>query len=163
DLRAGLDADGRIVAWETEMWLPANRPGARPLLAAQAAGIPQEDGRNAAAIGENGDPSYAVDNARVVAHWLKDTPLVPSNLRAPGKVANVFAVEGFIDEIAAAVGADPLVFRLSRLTDPRAIEALSRASTMFGWRARPSPNRQPKEGGLLIGQGIAYTRYKQTQ
>ena len=58
DLRAGLDAAGRIVAWETQMWVPANLPGARPSLAAQAAGIPQDAGRNAAAIQENGDPPY---------------------------------------------------------------------------------------------------------
>ncbi len=163
DLRAGLDPSGRIVAWETEMWIPANRPGARPLLGAQAAGIPQESGRNAAAIFENGDPSYDVEHARVVAHWLKDTPLVPSNLRAPGKVANVFAVEGFIDEIAAAIGADPLAFRLSRLTDPRAIEALTRASATFGWKARPSPNPQPVQGTRLIGRGLGYTHYKQAE
>ena len=163
DLRAGLDPSGRIVAWETEMWIPANRPGARPLLGAQAAGIPQESGRNAAAIFENGDPSYDVEHVRVVAHWLKDTPLVPSNLRAPGKVANVFAVEGFVDEIAAAIGADPLAFRLNRLTDPRAIEALTRASATFGWKARPSPNPQPGQGTRLIGQGLGYTHYKQAE
>jgi CO/xanthine dehydrogenase Mo-binding subunit len=163
DLRAGLDPSGRIVAWETEMWIPANRPGARPLLGALAAGIPQDSGRNAAAVFENGDPSYEVEHVRVVAHWLKDTPLVPSNLRAPGKVANVFAVEGFVDEIAAAIGADPLGFRLSRLTDPRAIEVLTRASATFGWKARPSPRPQPRQSTRLIGQGLAYTHYKQAE
>jgi CO/xanthine dehydrogenase Mo-binding subunit len=163
DLRAGLDPSGRIVAWDTRMWIPANRPGARPLLAAQAAGIAQESGRNAAAVFENGDPSYDVEHVRVVAHWLRDTPLVPSNLRAPGKVANVFAVEGLIDEIAAAIGADPLAFRLSRLTDPRAIEALTRTSAAFGWNARPSPNPQPRQGPRLVGRGLAYTHYKQAE
>ena len=102
DLRAGLDPAGRIVAWETEMWVPANLPGARPFLAAQAAGIPQDAGRNAAAVQENGDPPYESGSVRVVAHWTKETPLMTSNLRAPGKIANVFAVEGFTDEIAAA-------------------------------------------------------------
>ena len=163
DLRAGLDPSGRIVAWETEMWIPANRPGARPLLAAQAGGIPQDSGRNAAAVFENGDPSYDVEHVRVVAHWLKDTPLEPSNLRAPGKVANVFAVEGFVDEIAAAVGADPLAFRLNRLADPRAIEALTRATATFGWKPRSSPNPQSRQGARLIGQGLAYTHYKQSE
>ena len=87
DLRAGLDAGGRLAAWQTEMWVPANHRGARILLAAGAAGLPQDNGRDAAAIYENGDPSYAVDHVRVVAHWLRDTPLNPSNLRAPGKPA----------------------------------------------------------------------------
>ena len=57
---------------------------------------------------ENGDPAYAADHVRVLAHWMRDTPLNPSNLRAPGKPANVFAVEGFTDEIAAALKVDPL-------------------------------------------------------
>jgi CO/xanthine dehydrogenase Mo-binding subunit len=163
DLRAGLDPAGRLVAWETQMWVPANRAGARPLLAAQAAKLPQDDGRNAAALQENGDPSYDLPHVRVIAHWLKDTPLVPSNLRAPGKIANVFAVEGFIDEIAAAARVDPLAFRLSRLTDPRGIEVLSKATTAFGWRPRPSPNPQARQGARLIGQGLSYIRYKQAE
>ena len=86
-----------------------------------------------------------------------------SNLRAPGKIANVFAVEGFTDEIAAAVGVDPLEFRLSRLTDPRAIEALTRTATAFGWQTRTSPNPQARQGNLLVGRGIAYMRYKQAE
>jgi len=163
DLRAGLDPAGRILAWETQMWVPANLPGARPLLAAQAARIPQDAGRNAAAVQENGDPPYESGSIRVVAHWTKETPLMTSNLRAPGKIANVFAVEGFTDEIAAALNVDPLAFRLSRLTDPRAVEALTRAATTFGWRARPSPNPQSRQGGLMVGQGIAYVHYKQAE
>lgn len=163
DLRAGLDPSGRIVAWQTEMWVPANHPGARPLLAAQAGGIPQDSGRNAAAVAENGDPSYDLEHVRVVAHWTKETPLEPSNLRAPGKVANAFAVEGFIDEIAAAAGADPLAFRLTRLTDPRAVAVVTRAATVFGWKPRRSPNPEAREGSWLTGQGIAYVHYKQAE
>jgi nicotinate dehydrogenase subunit B len=163
DLRAGVDAEGRIVAWETEMWIPANRRGARTLLAAQAAGIPQDNGRDAAAIFENGDPSYDAPHVRVVGHWMRDTPLNPSNLRAPGKPANVFAVEGMVDEIAAALGVDPLAFRTSRLTDRRALDALTRGSTAFGWQSRPSPNPDRRVGGLLVGRGVAYTRYKQAE
>ena len=164
DLRAGLDPAGRILAWETQMWVPANLPGREAAVSRRtAAGIPQDAGRNAAAVQENGDPPYDAGSVRVVAHWTKETPLMTSNLRAPGKIANVFAVEGFTDEIAAAVAVDPLAFRLSRLTDPRGIEALTRTATAFGWRARPSPNPQPRQGSLMVGQGIAYVRYKQTE
>jgi CO/xanthine dehydrogenase Mo-binding subunit len=163
DLRAGVAADGRIVAWETEMWIPANRRGARILLAAQDAGIPQDNGRDAAGIFENGDPSYDTERVRVRAHWMRDTPLNPSNLRAPGKPANVFAVEGLIDEIAAMIGADPLAYRISRSSDPRAREALKRAADAFGWQARPAPNPQRRQGTLLVGRGMAYTRYKQAE
>jgi CO/xanthine dehydrogenase Mo-binding subunit len=163
DLRAGVDAEGRIVAWDTEMWIPANRRGARILLAAEAAGIPQDHGRDAAGIFENGEPSYEASRVRVRAHWMRDTPLNPSNLRAPGKPANVFAVEGLIDEIAAATGADALAYRLSRSTDPRARAVLTRAAAAFGWQPRPAPGPPRRQGAVSLGQGLAYTRYKGTE
>src|SRR5206468_1685027 len=59
DLQAGLDASGRIVAWDTQMWLPVSRPGARPLLGVDAAGLPQDHGQSPALISQNGDPPYA--------------------------------------------------------------------------------------------------------
>ena len=163
DVRAGLDASGRIVGWETDMWVPASPPGARALLAADAAGLAQDHGQGAGAITQNGDPPYQADTVRVVAHWVKDTPLQLSNLRAPGKIANVFAVEALTDELAVAAGVDPVEFRLKRLTDPRAIEAITRTASAFGWQARTSPNPQPRQGRLLVGRGFAYMRYKQNE
>jgi nicotinate dehydrogenase subunit B len=163
DLRAGLDAEGRIVAWETQMWLPTTVPGARPLLGVDAAGIAQPHGQGTGLISQNGDPPYAAQNVRVIVHWLKETPLRPSNLRAPGKIANVFAVEGFTDELAAAAGMDAVEFRLRGLSDPRAIEVLKRTAEMIGWQPRPSPNPQRAQGNLLVGRGMAYARYKQVE
>ena len=163
DLRGGIDAEGRIIAWETEMWIPANTPGARPLLAADAAGIAQSHGQSSGLLSQNGDPPYAASNVRVVAHWLKQTPLRPSNLRAPGKIANVFAVESFADEMAAAAKMDAVAYRLRGLSDPRAIEVLKRAAEMMGWQARPSPNPQAARGNMLSGRGVAYARYKQSE
>ncbi|MBI3402682.1 MAG: xanthine dehydrogenase family protein molybdopterin-binding subunit [Acidobacteria bacterium] len=163
DLRAGLDASGRIVAWDTQMWLPTTRPGARAFLAADAAGIAQEHGMSSGLLSQNGDPPYETERVRVVAHWLKETPLVPSNLRAPGKIANVFAVESFTDEIAAAAGVDPVAFRLKRLSDARAVEVVTRTAQAFGWKERPSPNSAAKQGTLLAGRGVAYMRYKQAE
>ena len=153
DLQAGLDAEGRIAAWQTEMWIPVNRRGARILLAAEAAGLPQDSGRDAAGIHENGDPCYPVEHVRVLAHWLRDTPLNPSNLRAPGKPGNVFAVEGFIDEIAAATSTDPLAFRLQRPHRPprpggaearRGSLQMGRASVAEPGRPRRLPPRRPR-------------------
>ena len=145
------------------MWIPANRRGARILLAAEAAGLPQDGGRDAAAIFENGEPPYAAARVRVRADWLRDTPLNPSNLRAPGKPANIFAVEGVIDDLAAGLKVDALAFRQQRLTDPRALEVLSRAASAFGWNPRPSPNPSAIENGRFAGRGMAYLRYKMTE
>jgi CO/xanthine dehydrogenase Mo-binding subunit len=163
DVRAGLDAAGRIVAWETEMWVPNAAPGARALVAADAARISQEHGTGSGAITQNGDPPYDTDHVRVVAHMIKETPLQLSNLRAPGKIANVFAVEAFTDELAAAAGVDPVEFRMKRLTDPRALEAIGRTASAFRWEPRTSPNPRARQGNLLVGRGIAYMRYKQAE
>jgi nicotinate dehydrogenase subunit B len=162
-LNGGIDAQGRIVAWETEMWIPKTRPGNRALLAAEAAGIPQDHGQSTGSMTQNTDPPYTAQNVRVTSHWLKETPLRNSNLRAPGKIANVFAVESFTDEMAAAAGADPVEFRLRGLKDPRAIDVLKRAAEMIGWQPRPSPNPRAGQGSLLVGRGMAYVRYKQAE
>jgi nicotinate dehydrogenase subunit B len=163
DIRGALDAENRIAAWETQMWLPANVQGSRPLLAVDDAGIAQPHGRGAGQISQNGDPPYAAPNVKVVVHWLKETPLRLSNLRAPGKIANVFAVESFTDELAAAAGIDPVEFRLRGITDARAIDVIKRATEMIGWESRPSPNSRPQSGNVRVGRGMAYMRYKQME
>ncbi|HXQ64992.1 MAG TPA: molybdopterin cofactor-binding domain-containing protein [Alphaproteobacteria bacterium] len=165
ELEASLDAKGAIAAWRTEMWLPAATKGMPnvPLLAPEAAGIKQELGLFAGLIGQNGDPPYAVADMEAVVHWLKETPLRPSNIRAPGKIANSFAVEGFTDELAAEARRDPLEFRLSALSDPRGIVVLKRAAELFGWTPRPSPNPERAAGKPAIGRGLAYVHYKHNE
>src|SRR5262249_16864186 len=110
DLRAALDASGNITAWETEAGRPGNTPNlrSRPMLAFLAAGIPQQVGQSVAQVQGNAYPSYELPNITATVHWLKSTPLRPSNLRAPGKPGNVFGVESFIDELAAAANRDSL-------------------------------------------------------
>ena len=162
-LRGGLDSQGRIVSWETQMWLPKNVPGTRALLGVDAAGISQDHGQGAGLMTANADPPYATPNMRVVAHYLADSALRISNLRAPGKIANVFAVESFADEMAAESGTDAVEFRLRALDDPRAIEVLKRTAEMIGWQARPSPNPRAAQGNMLVGRGVAYMRYKQVE
>src|ERR1700681_4571217 len=123
----------------------------------------QEHGQGAGQMTANADPPYAIPNTRIVVHYLADSALRISNLRAPGKIANVFAAESFADEMAAAAGADAVEFRLRGLSDVRAIEVIERAADMIGWQARPSPNPQAARGSLLAGRGIAYMRYKQAE
>ncbi len=161
DMRAGIDAQGHILAWDTEMWLPTTTRGHRPYLAFDAAGIAQEHGQGAGQISQNGDPPYTAPNVRVLVHWLKQTPLRPSNLRAPGKIANVFAVESFVDELAAAAGVDPVAYRLRDLQDPRAIAVLKRATEMIDWQPRTTP--RTAQGNIMTGRGVAYMRYKQAE
>jgi CO/xanthine dehydrogenase Mo-binding subunit len=129
-----------------------------PLLGPAEAGIEQVRGITTGLISQNGDPPYKVPNVEVLVHWLKDSPLRPSNIRAPGKIANTFAVESFWDELAAAAGRDPLAFRLDGLDDPRGAEVLNRAAALIGWQKRASPRQ---DGGF--GRGLAYVHYKHNE
>jgi nicotinate dehydrogenase subunit B len=162
-LEGALDAEGRIAAWRTEMWLPratANLPNV-PLLAPDAAGIAQSPGLSTGLISQNGDPPYAVPHQEVQVHWLKTAPLRPSNLRAPGKIANSFAVESFTDELAAAAQRDPVEFRLQALSDPRGVEVIRRAAAALRWQPRASPG--PGNGQRASGRGFAYVHYKHNE
>ena len=163
DVRAAIDSEGKIAAWETQMWLPGGPSGERALVGPESAGMKQDHGEGAGLMTMNADPPYSAPHVRVVAHNLKDTPLRLSNLRAPGKIANVFAVEGFTDELAAAFGMDAVEYRRRGLTDPRALAVLDRAAAMIGWQTRPSPNPQAAQGNFRVGRGIAYMRYKQAE
>ncbi|MBI4013994.1 MAG: xanthine dehydrogenase family protein molybdopterin-binding subunit [Candidatus Rokubacteria bacterium] len=165
ELRAAVDERGEVAAWETQAWLPAATAGLPniPLLAPDAAGIPQPAGRASGLIQQNLDPPYRLPNVHAVVHWLADTPLRPSHIRAPGKVANTFAVESFVDEIAALAGADPVAFRLRHLADARGIEVLRRTAARMGWQARPSPRPVDPAAAVLTGRGLAYVHYKHTE
>jgi CO/xanthine dehydrogenase Mo-binding subunit len=162
DLRAALDASGNIAAWETEAYSPENTPNlpSRPLIAFVAAGIAQPVGLSVAQMQGNAYPSYELPNMTATMHWLKTTPLKPSNLRAPGKPGNTFAVESFIDELAAAAGRDPLEFRLAHLKDEFGANLMKRVAERMNWKPRPFPNRDNGRAAVMTGRGLSYVWYK---
>jgi CO/xanthine dehydrogenase Mo-binding subunit len=164
DIAGVVSPDGEILDWRTEMWLPETTRGmpSIPLLGPAAAGLASIRGLNAGMTAQNGDPPYAAGAVQVVVHWLKDTPLRPAPLRSPGKPANCFAVESFIDELAAAIGQDPVAFRVRRLFDPRGLEVMRRTAALMSWqgRASPGPNR---DAALARGRGISYVHYKHSE
>jgi CO/xanthine dehydrogenase Mo-binding subunit len=163
DLRATLTPDGRIDAWETEMWLPRATANLEwiPLLSPLAAGLKQPEGKSTGLATQNGDPPYPANAMKVHVHWLGAAPLRPSNIRAPGKVANSFAVESFVDELAAQAKIDPIEFRLRGLADPRGREVIERVAKLMRWSARPSPARPQR--GIASGRGMAYVHYKHNE
>jgi nicotinate dehydrogenase subunit B len=161
-LKASLDSDGAISDWNFEVWSNTHsmRPGgAGSMLAAQHMAQPfappapkplplPEGGGDRNAI-----PIYKFPNARVVHHFIPAMPLRISAMRALGAYHNVFSIESFMDELARAVGADPVEFRLKHLDDSRGRDVINKAAQEFGWR---KGQKAPQDRGF----GFAFARYK---
>ena len=160
DLQAGLDANGNVVAWYSQVYVPESATGSVnvKLVAAELAGLPHETGMVPGNIIQNTAIPYTFPNVRTVAHRLAETPFRPSWIRAPGRMQNTFGNESFMDELAAAVGADPLEFRLRYLNDPRGVELLKRLASFAQWQSRKSPKQ--KSGDVATGRGLTYIKYE---
>jgi nicotinate dehydrogenase subunit B len=164
DISGVVDSTGRIREWRTVMWLPQTTKGLPdiPLLGPAAAGLDDVRGLQPGLISQNADPPYPADSVQVLVHWLSNTPLRPAPIRSPGKPANCFAVESFMDELAAAAGLDPVEFRLRGLTDSRGVEVIKRAAALMNWQSRPSPGPN-KAAAVMRGRGFAYVHYKHNE
>jgi len=163
-LRADLDASGAVVGWTEDIW--SNPHSTRPngisganLLASWhlERPFPPSPPRNPPLPGggshRNGIPIYAFPNERVTNRLVKRMPIRVSALRALGATANVFAIESFMDELAAAAGADPVAFRLKHLQDDRARTVIETVAKNAGWRPA-------EKGDGARGRGIGFARYK---
>ena len=163
-LKADLDRDGQVVRWAEDIW--SNSHSTRPnglgginLLAAWHLAQPHKASppRNPPLPGggshRNAIPIYEFPNERVTNRLVKRMPVRVSALRALGATANVFAIESFMDELAAAAGADPVEFRLRHLKDPRARAVIEAVAAKAGWR-------KGEKGDGTRGRGIGFARYK---
>jgi CO/xanthine dehydrogenase Mo-binding subunit len=148
-----------VVAWKSEFFIPEGAAGNVPLVAAELAGLPHETALAPGNIIQNSALPYALPNIRTVCHRLASTPFRPSWIRTPGRMQNTYANEAFLDELAAAAGADPLEYRLRYLKEPRAIELLQRLAALAKWEARPSP-RKDASGDIARGRGLTYVKYE---
>ncbi|WP_369215857.1 xanthine dehydrogenase family protein molybdopterin-binding subunit [Streptomyces flavofungini] len=94
----------------------------------------------------------------------------PSWMRAPGEAPGMYALESAMDELADALGMDPVELRLRNdtRTEPDSgkpfssrhlAECLREGARRFGWSARDRRPRTHAEGPLLIGTGVASATY----
>ncbi|MDP9820779.1 xanthine dehydrogenase family protein molybdopterin-binding subunit [Nocardioides massiliensis] len=164
ELAAVLDESGKIVRWSHHAWgtthvmRPMVRGGPnllagchldpptpldppRPFLGAEVG------------IHRNADPIYRFDEKVIVKHFVPQTPLRTSSMRALGAHANVFAIESFMDELAAGLHVSPIDFRLRHLDDLRARAVLEAAANAAEWDGEPTA-----EYG--VGSGVGLARYK---
>jgi nicotinate dehydrogenase subunit B len=161
DLRANLDPSGVVTAWESEFFIPQGAATNVDLVAATLADLPAEHLISPGGIINDSAIGYKFPNIRTVCHRLETTPLRPSWIRAPGRMQNTFANECFVDEIAAAINADPLEFRVKH-TDPadkRGLEVLDRLAKLANWEKRPSPQKSIA-GNVVKGRGCSYVKYE---
>jgi len=166
DLAAGLDAQGEVSGVQfTSRAFSGGEVNFRPdamgnYLGAQLTGIPNTTGVDEFAQWGVQAPPYLFKNVHATAHVVpafhdSGSPLRTTHLRDPEGPATSFAVESFIDEMAAAAGADPLEFRLKYLDEPRAKAVLTAAAQKAGWDRRPSPAKNSASGEIATGRGIA--------
>lgn len=116
DIRGGVNKDGSIVAWDFHNY--NSGPSAM-------------------------DTPYAIERHRAQFHPA-DSPLRQGSYRGLAATANHFARESHMDDLAAAVGMDPLEFRLKNLKNQRLRAVLQAAAEQFGWS-------NAKNAGLACG------------
>jgi isoquinoline 1-oxidoreductase beta subunit len=147
-LRAGVDSSSRLVAWHHRHVGDRVTPFFDPV---RYEANKRRDGILMAGTELGG---YAVPN-QLVEQLYQDTGVRTAPLRGIGFVANKFATESFMDEVAGQCGIDPLKYRLDLLAkNPRATKIVERVAQMADWgRARPA-------GRAL---GLAYIDYSGTQ
>src|SRR5262249_44586211 len=111
DVKAGAKADGTLTAWEMHNY----NSGASALRS-----------------------PYEIPNQHTEFHGT-DSPLAQGSYRALAATANHFARESHLDDLAHALGLDPLAFRLRNLRDARLRAVLEAAARRFGWgQGRPA-------------------------
>ncbi|MEO8259941.1 MAG: molybdopterin cofactor-binding domain-containing protein [Acidobacteriota bacterium] len=185
DQRAGLSADGTIVAWDQEAWSPTlggrpgpNNPGniVTGLLAGfePAAFTPRSPAPDPTGFANNSNavPPYVsgcvggrcggtgtIASERVLTHNVK-SPFFTGPLRSPERLQNTFAHESFMDEIAAQVKADAVAYRLRHLSDPRLIDVVKAAANAAKWETRPSPRPNRRRSGVASGRGLSCVLYE---
>jgi nicotinate dehydrogenase subunit B len=157
DMRAGIEPDGNVVAWESELFVPEGAAGFVALVGAELAGLDSLGKLNPGGVLNDLAIPYDFPNVTTTAHRLVSTPLRPAWIRSPGRLQNTFANESFLDEIAAEVGTDPLDIRLDYLTDLRGKALLERLARLSKWRERPKPDRNAE---IVTGRGLAYVKYE---
>jgi nicotinate dehydrogenase subunit B len=163
DLRATLDDSTTVTAWDSEFFIPQQTPNmfVVPLVAATLSGLPADETIAPGNIFQNSNVPYKFANIKAVCHRLESTPFRPSWIRTPGRMQNTFANECFMDELAAAAGADPIEFRLKYLdpNDTRGTEILKRVAALARWETRASP-LSGQSGDVVTGRGVAYCKYE---
>jgi len=124
-MRAGLDAGGQPVAWTQRIVAPS--------IMARVFPDTVKNGLDGEAVEGGVGMPYAIPNVHV-DYALTDTGIPVGFWRSVNNSFNGFAVETFIDELAAAAKKDPYEYRRDLLSKaPRHLGVLNLAASKAGW------------------------------
>ncbi|MET9448688.1 xanthine dehydrogenase family protein molybdopterin-binding subunit [Streptomyces cinerochromogenes] len=113
---------------------------------------------------------YATPNLRSTHHVVPLDVPSPSWMRAPGEAPGMYALESALDELAGALGLDPVELRVRNeperepesgrpFSSRHVVECLREGARRFGWAGRDPRPGVRREGPLLIGTGVAAATY----
>jgi len=172
DVQIGLDANGKILAYQVDHYMPAMQDD-RPI-GAVLAGLPTMAAPNEKAdfIGsttngisdpwiydgvqvlmERGHGTFQVgEHASPLAVGLRD-----HSMRTPGQFQQNFPRELAISEAAALAKADAIQFRIDHAREDRVIGVLKAVREASGWETRPSPHSKAVATGTapVRGRGVS--------
>jgi nicotinate dehydrogenase subunit B len=160
DIKAGVDANGRVTSMHTAFYSP-NESDAR-LLGAILAEMPTTTTKPDMWIATE----WAYDKIQNRLEEVFGMPNLGAEsaygglrgniMRTPGQRQQNFALEGLINEAAAAAKADPIQFRLEHTSEQRLIDVLNATAKAAEWEPRASPHRAARKSGngSVSGRGV---------
>src|ERR1700719_601492 len=160
DIQAGLDANGRVIALHSSFFSP-HMFDPRPI-GALLAGMPCSASKPGGWVATEW-PYDKIQNRLEDAYGMPNLGeesasggLRGNIMRTPGQRQQNFALEGLINEAAAAANTDPIQFRLDHTTDERLIDILNATAKAAGWEPRPSPHARARKTGTapVTGRGV---------
>lgn len=142
-LRGGLDASGRITAWEHHI--------AGPSILHRINSDWVKDGHDGTSTEGAKNIPYGIDNLFV--SYAMVNPGVPVGFwRSVGSSQNAYITESFFDELAALAGKDPLEARLELMEQhPRHVGVLKLAAEKAGWG---SPLPEGRARGIAVAESF---------
>jgi CO/xanthine dehydrogenase Mo-binding subunit len=158
DVRGGVDASGKIVAYEYTGFTPPAISQTADNPVHQHVGLPM----GTLGVGPidtlNSGSQYALPNRRIIGKTLPgDRFFKTSLLRSWNGAQTVFAMEQFVDELAYTAGMDPYELRLGNTpieTKPRSRATLITVGELANWKPRVA-NSVPQTGNIRAGRGLA--------
>jgi len=112
---------------------------------------------------------YGTPSLLVTHRAVRLNTATPTYMRAPGESSGSFALESAMDELAYALGVDPVELRVRNDTDRDAdglpfssrslVQALRAGAERIGWSRRDPRARSMRDGNLLVGFGVAAATY----